>query len=72
MEELKVSLLEAADMMYAGEESAGVELLMRHVGAIGGIPGVAIWVNPLFDALDRADYIYAADLICREIAVLIA
>jgi hypothetical protein len=71
MEELKVSLLEAADMMYAGEESAGVELLMRQVGGIGGIPGVAVWVNPLFDALDRADYIYAADLICGEITVLI-
>jgi hypothetical protein len=72
MESLRLELEHAADAFYAGEEENGVKIFMNQVGQIGSISGVVEWVNPLFDALERRDYLYAADILRYRIVPLIA
>ena len=67
MDVLTEYLLKTADLFYVGEEEQGLAFLMRLSGELGKIPGISPWINPLFDALERKDYIYAADIIRYEI-----
>lgn len=59
---------EVADLFYQNRTEDGMALFMEHVAALGQIPAAASWVNPLFDALEQGDYLYAADLLRHEIA----
>lgn len=59
---------EIADLFYGGNPAEGMKCFMEHVSALGQLPAAAPWVNPLFDALDQGDYLYAADLLRYEIA----
>ncbi len=71
MDGLRESLLQIADCFYKGENENGVSALMQQAGNLGGVQGVVNYVNPLFDALERADYLFAADIIRLDIAPLI-
>ena len=44
---------------YQNEIADGIDLFMANVAAP--------LINPIFDAIERADYIYAADLLYHEI-----
>ncbi len=68
MTEIKELLSRIADYFYQGKNDEGMSLLMESVGEIGGAPGAGQFINPLFDALDGADYILAADILQHEIA----
>ena len=59
---------EIADLFYCSQTAEGMEIFMANVAALGQIPAAAPWINPLFDALERGDTIYAADLLRYEIA----
>ena len=59
---------EIADLFYCGETSEGMKHFMNNVAALGQMPAIATWINPLFDALEQGDYCYAADLLRYEIA----
>lgn len=59
---------EIASLFYRNQTAEGMECFMKQVAALGQLPAVAPWVNPLFDALEQGDYIYAADILRYEIA----
>ena len=61
---------EIANAFYLGENEKGLELFLQGAGALASIPGIADWINPLFDAVERRDYLYAADLLKYEIEPL--
>ena len=46
---------------YQNEIADGMDLFMANVAS------AAPWINPIFDAIERADYTYAADLLYHEI-----
>ena len=54
-------------LLYADEPKAGVDLFVENATSLAGFPGFADWINPLFDAADRGDYIYMADVLRFEI-----
>lgn len=58
---------EIADLFYRNQPEEGMERFMANVAALGQLPTAASWINPLFDALERGDYLYAADLLRYEI-----
>lgn len=59
---------EIADLFYRNRIAEGMECFMAHVAALGQLPAAVPWINPLFDALERGDYLYAADVLRYEIA----
>lgn len=59
---------EIADLFYQNRTAEGMECFMANVAALGQLPAAAIWADPLFDALEQGDYMYAADLLRYEIA----
>lgn len=59
---------EIADLFYQNKTAEGMEFFMANVAALGQLPAAAPWINPLFDALEQGDYMYAADLLRYEIA----
>ena len=63
MDGLESEVIEISNLFYQDDEEEGMKRFMGIVGALGGLPGVAEWINPLFDSLERKDYYYAADLL---------
>lgn len=59
---------EIADLFYRNRMTEGMECFMANVAKLGQLPAAAPWIDPLFDALDQGDYMYAADLLRYEIA----
>lgn len=59
---------EIADLFYQNRTAEGMECFMANVAVLGQLSAAAPWINPLFDALEQGDYIYAADLLRYEIA----
>ena len=57
----------AADCFYQNEIADGMDLFMANVAKLGTNKSAAPWINPIFDAIERADYTYAADLLYHEI-----
>ena len=57
----------AADYGYQNEIADGMDLFMANVAKLGTNKSAAPWINPIFDAIERADYTYAADLLYHEI-----
>ena len=62
MDTLISTLKQISDLFFLGEGEQGTALFMQQVGVLGQIPGVAPFVNPLFDALEKGDYFCAADI----------
>lgn len=52
---------------YQNEIADGMDLFMANVAKLGTNKSAAPLINPIFDAIERADYIYAADLLYYEI-----
>ena len=52
---------------YQTEIADGMDLFMAHVAKLGTNRSAAPLINPIFDAIERADYTYAADLLYHEI-----
>lgn len=69
MDELIATLIEVSDMMYAGMGSEARKILLDQAEALGTIPGIHEVIDPLFDALEREDYLFAADIIRYDICV---
>lgn len=60
---------EIADLFYEEQAEEGVNAFMAHAGQLSALPQAAEIVNPLFDALEQGDYLYAADLLLYETEV---
>lgn len=58
---------EIADLFYRNQSEEGMQRFLANVAALSQDPAAASWINPLFDALERGDYVYAADLLRYEI-----
>ena len=44
-----------------------MDLFMANAAKLGANKSAAPLINPIFDAIERADYTYAADLLYHEI-----
>lgn len=66
-EELKKKLSLLADCFYQERNEEGMGQIMELAVHIGLVPEWKEFVNPLFDALEREDYILAADIIQHEL-----
>lgn len=69
MDELIDALKEASDLMYAGRDTEGRQLFLDNVQKLGGIPGIQEVIDPLFDAIERGDYLFLADIIRYDICL---
>ncbi len=63
---------EICSLLYADEPKEGVDLFLANATGLAGIDGAIEWLNPLFDAADRGDYIYMADILKYEILPKVA
>ena len=52
---------------YQNEIADGMDLFMANVAKLGANKSAAPLINPIFDAIERADYTYAVDLLYHEI-----
>ena len=57
---------ERADLFYGEQAEEGMNAFMAQAGQLSALPQAAEIVNPLFDALEQGDYLYAADLLLYE------
>ena len=57
---------EIADLFYGEQAEEGMNAFMAPAGQLSALPQAAEIVNPLFDALEQGDYLYAADLLLYE------
>lgn len=57
---------EIADLFYGEQAEEGMNAFMAQAGQLSALPQAAEIVNPLFDALEQGDYLYAADLLLYE------
>lgn len=69
MDNLKEKLIEVSDYFYQERTQEGMNLFLSIAGFIAQIPAIAGYINPLFDALEKDDYILAADILYHEIAM---
>ncbi|MCH5252742.1 MAG: hypothetical protein J1F22_07190 [Lachnospiraceae bacterium] len=68
MEALKGKLIEISDCFYQDRTQEGMALFMEMAGLLAQVPAFAVFINPLFDALEQNDYILAADILYHEMA----
>ncbi len=59
-------------LLYADETKDGIDLFVENATKFAVIPGFNRWIDLLFDAADRGDYIYLADVLCFEILPKVA
>ncbi len=64
--ELKESLTQIADCFYQERNEEGMDAFFKVTAELGKIRGIGEFINPLFDALEGADYILAADILQHE------
>lgn len=67
-EELRKQLSQTADYFYQERNEEGMKAFMSLAGLIGQQPKWQKQINPLFDALEKADYILAADILQHDMA----
>ena len=65
--ELEEKLMQAADCFYQERNEEGVQKVLEMSTRFGQNPETAKVAAQVFDALDREDYIFAADLLQHEI-----
>lgn len=68
MGELKQKLIEISDLFYQDDTEKGMEQFMQTAVLFAQKPALAVYINPLFDALEQQDYILAADILVHEMA----
>ena len=68
MGELKQKLIEISDLFYQDDTEEGMGQFMQTAVLFAQNPALAVYINPLFDALDQQDYILAADILVHEMA----
>lgn len=68
MTELKNVLIQIADCFYQERNEDGITLFLKKAAEIGQIPMFQKQIQSLFDALERKDYILAADILQHEMA----
>lgn len=66
--EFKEQLIKAADCFYQEKNEEGMQEFMQCAASIGQVPAFSGRIDPLFDALDKEDYILAADILQHEMA----
>lgn len=69
MEELKRKLVEISNYFYQERNQEGMNLFMETVGTVAQLSSMAEYVNPLFDALEKDDFILAADILYHEVVM---
>lgn len=57
---------EIADLFYGEQAEEGMNAFMAQAGQLSALPQATEIVNPLFDALEQGEYLYAADLLLYE------
>ena len=69
MGELKKKMIEISDLFYQDDTKEGMNLFLQTAAFFAQIPALAVFINPLFDALEQEDYILAADILIHEMAM---
>lgn len=68
VEELREQLSQTADCFYQDRNEEGMKAFMTLAGPIGQQREWQEYINPLFDALEQGDYIWAADILQHDMA----
>lgn len=56
-------LVHISDLFYKDKIEEGMNLFLSLAGVFAAVPALQEFIDPVFDALERADYLSAADLI---------
>lgn len=67
-EELRERLSQTADFFYQDRNEDGMQAFMSLAGIIGQQTVWQKYINPLFDALEKGDFILAADILQHDMA----
>lgn len=62
------TMIEISSLFYQDRVQEGMAAFMQNVTLLAGMADKQAWVSALFDALDRQDYLYAADILYYELA----
>lgn len=68
MNEMKENLLQIATLFYQEKIQEAMKLFLPTVEMIVQIPEFSPLIQPLFDAIEKKDYIMAADIFYYEMA----
>lgn len=71
VQQQRQTLIDISALFYQNLFQEGLEMFMNHVAVLTQIPGNEKWIDPLFHALEEEDYLYAADILCHELAAAI-
>ena len=69
---MKEMIVKVYNMLYSDEPERGVEIFLGNAIGLASIEGIGEWLNPLFDAAERQDYLFMADILCHEILPKVA
>lgn len=69
--DVKEQLMQISDLFYEDRVKEGVDSFIECVGVFAKVPAFGEFINPVFDALEREDYLYVADILRYEMAVLV-
>ena len=64
------TLIEISTLFYQDRAQEGMAAFMQNVTLLAGMSDKQSQVAALFDALDRQDFLCAADILCYELAGL--
>lgn len=68
---VKEKLIEIATCFYQERIKDGMDMFMDVISMIVQIPEFAEYINPLFDSIEKKDYVLAADIFYHEMAMRI-
>lgn len=71
LEEVKEKLIEISTCFYQERVQDGMAMFMEVMGMIVQINEFKECINPLFDAIEKQDYVLAADIFYHEMAMRI-
>lgn len=68
---VKDKLIEISTLFYQEKIQEGMDMFMEVIELVVQIPEFADCINPLFDAVEKKDYVLAADIFYHEMAMRI-
>lgn len=68
---VKEKLIEISTCFYQERIEDGMGMFLDVVALVSNIPEFAEYINPLFDAVEKRDYVLAADIFYHEMAMRI-
>lgn len=68
---VKEKLIQISTFFYQEKIKEGMEMFMEVIGMVVQIPEFSECINPLFDAVEKKDYVLAADIFYHEMAMRI-